>query len=87
MDSWSTSALLFGGVGGFEVLTQNKNIIWVRAAGINHIIFIILISLGWSTNNGVNPWPKTIPNGRDIAKTIVAKVRCPSLNLKYKQIE
>ena len=80
MFSWSTSALLLGGVGGFDLLTPKINKICVNTAGINQTQFIVGISEAFFTNKGVIPWPNTMPKGRDIAKVIVAKVRWLSRN-------
>ena len=78
MHSWSpcsetSDALLLGGVGGIDDLIVVNARTSPTAAGTNHTMLSRGTSLGWRTNNGVIPWPRTIPIGWDNPITAVAR--------------
>ena len=68
----ANSALLLGGEGGLEVLMKRMQNTMVIAAGMSQIIFMRGTSFASLTNIGEHPWPRTIPKGKDMARTPVA---------------
>ena len=68
----ANSALLLGGVGGYEVLIKAIQNTIVIAEGISQIIFMRGISSGHLTISGEPSCPRTIPSGKDMARTPVA---------------
>ena len=74
------SALLLGGVGGSELLTNTMNITMVIVDKIDNTQCIVGISLELGTNNGVIALPTIVPSGGENANITVTNFCWPPEN-------